>query len=132
MTFYGPRSDYVATGSDCGYIFIWDKKSEALVQTKHADENGMVSYTVILEIVSLISYIYSFHKVIAIEPHPHLPTLATCGIDKTIKIWEPLNKCQNEKLPKLKLVSLYLNCLFLMKMLKYRNKNTQYLFKYLK
>lgn len=44
VNFYGPRSDYVVSGSDCGFIFIWDKKTEAIVQRKHADVKGAVSY----------------------------------------------------------------------------------------
>jgi len=42
VNFYGPGSDYVISGSDCGYIFIWDKKSEAIVLRKHADSKGAV------------------------------------------------------------------------------------------
>ncbi|XP_060860364.1 LOW QUALITY PROTEIN: DDB1- and CUL4-associated factor 8-like [Metopolophium dirhodum] len=70
VNFYGPRSDYVVSGSDCGYMFIWDKKTEAIVQRKHASKIGTVN---------------------VLEGHPHMPTLATSGFDKTIKIWEPLN-----------------------------------------
>jgi len=43
VNFYGPRSDYVVSGSDCGFIFIWDKKTEAIVQRKRADKKGCVS-----------------------------------------------------------------------------------------
>eukprot|EP00899_Mesostigma_viride_P008401 jgi/Mesvir1/17562/Mv08805-RA.1 len=27
VSFYGPRSEYVVSGSDCGRVFVWDKKS---------------------------------------------------------------------------------------------------------
>ncbi|XP_060867292.1 DDB1- and CUL4-associated factor 8-like protein 2 isoform X1 [Metopolophium dirhodum] len=70
VNFYGPRSDYVVSGSDCGYLFIWDKKTEAIVLKKRADKKGTVN---------------------VLEGHPHMPTLASSGLDKTIKIWEPLN-----------------------------------------
>lgn len=35
-----------------------------------------------------------------LEAHPHMPTLATSGLDNTIHIWEPLNTSQqpNEKM----------------------------------
>ncbi|XP_050525885.1 DDB1- and CUL4-associated factor 8-like [Daktulosphaira vitifoliae] len=82
VNFYGPKSDYVISGSDCGHFFIWDKKTEAIVQKKHADANGVVN---------------------VLEPHPHMPTLATSGLDKTIKIWQPLNKCQQLNIEKLKM-----------------------------
>lgn len=42
VNFYGPQSDYVISGSDCGYIFIWDKKTEAILLRKHADVKGAV------------------------------------------------------------------------------------------
>ncbi|CAN0384677.1 unnamed protein product, partial [Hapterophycus canaliculatus] len=25
VNFYGPRSEFVVSGSDCGHIFLWDK-----------------------------------------------------------------------------------------------------------
>uniref|UniRef100_A0A2H8TPX2 DDB1-and CUL4-associated factor 8 n=1 Tax=Melanaphis sacchari TaxID=742174 RepID=A0A2H8TPX2_9HEMI len=76
VNFYGPRSDYVISGSDSGYIYIWNKETEAIVQRKHADKSGSVN---------------------VLEAHPHIPTLATSGLDKTIKIWEPLNVSQRLK-----------------------------------
>lgn len=42
VNFYGPKSDFVVSGSDCGHIYIWDKNTEAIVQRKHADANGIV------------------------------------------------------------------------------------------
>lgn len=32
----------MVSGSDCGHIFIWDKKTEAIVQQKHANAHGSV------------------------------------------------------------------------------------------
>lgn len=43
VNFYGPKSNYVVSGSDCGYMIMWDKNSEAIVQRKHADGKGAVS-----------------------------------------------------------------------------------------
>ncbi|XP_029348698.1 DDB1- and CUL4-associated factor 8-like [Acyrthosiphon pisum] len=82
VNFYGPRSDYVISGSDCGYMFIWDKKTEAIVQRKRAGRKGTVN---------------------VLEGHPHMPTLATSGLDQTIKIWEPSNISHQPNKKKLRL-----------------------------
>lgn len=61
MNFFGPRSEFVISGSDCGNVFIWDKKTEAIVQWMPADEQGIVS---ILLKKRAISY-YLINKSIA-------------------------------------------------------------------
>jgi WD repeat-containing protein 42A len=43
VNFYGPKSEFVVSGSDCGNVFLWDRKSEAIVNIFHADEGGVVS-----------------------------------------------------------------------------------------
>ncbi|KAJ8668846.1 hypothetical protein QAD02_000105 [Eretmocerus hayati] len=68
INFFGPSSEFVLSGSDCGNIFIWDKKSEAIVQWMAGDEQGTVN---------------------ALEPHPSIPILATSGLDYDVKIWIP-------------------------------------------
>uniref|UniRef100_A0A1J3JYK1 DDB1-and CUL4-associated factor 8 n=1 Tax=Noccaea caerulescens TaxID=107243 RepID=A0A1J3JYK1_NOCCA len=65
VNFFGPRSEYVVSGSDCGRIFIWRKKSGELVRVMEADR----------------------HVVNCIVPHPHIPVLASSGIESDIKIW---------------------------------------------
>lgn len=65
VNFCGPRCEYVVSGSDCGRIFIWKKKSGELVRVMEADR-----------------YIVN-----CIEPHPHLPVLASSGIENDIKVW---------------------------------------------
>ncbi|XP_058802329.1 DDB1- and CUL4-associated factor 8-like isoform X2 [Phymastichus coffea] len=77
VNFFGPNSEYVLSGSDCGNIFIWDKKTEAIVQWMAGDEQGIVN---------------------ALEPHPHIPVLATSGLDYDVKIWIP----SREKTPDIK------------------------------
>eukprot|EP00736_Rhodelphis_marinus_P008367 Rmarinus@m.13878 len=64
VVFIGNES-YVATGGDCGNLFIWEKSSGRLV-------NKLMSDSCILN---------------GVAPHPHVPIIATCGIDKTVKIW---------------------------------------------
>ncbi|KFK30152.1 hypothetical protein AALP_AA7G223600 [Arabis alpina] len=65
VNFFGPRSEYVVSGSDCGRIFIWKKKSGELIRIMEADR----------------------HVVNCIEPHPHIPVLASSGIESDIKVW---------------------------------------------
>ena len=56
VNFFGPKSEYIISGSDCSNIFFWDKESESIVQWMRGDETGIVN---------------------VLEPHPNLPVLAT-------------------------------------------------------
>uniref|UniRef100_A0A8C8ULP9 DDB1 and CUL4 associated factor 8 like n=1 Tax=Peromyscus maniculatus bairdii TaxID=230844 RepID=A0A8C8ULP9_PERMB len=58
VNFYGPRSEFVMSGSDCGHIFFWEKSSCQIVQFLEADEGGTIH---------------------CIDPHPYLPVLASSG-----------------------------------------------------
>ncbi|KAH8365574.1 hypothetical protein KR093_002042 [Drosophila rubida] len=66
--FFGPRSEYVVSGSDCGNIFFWDKNTEAVINYKKGDLSGVVN---------------------CLEPHPWMPVLATSGLEHKVKIWTP-------------------------------------------
>ncbi|XP_058459323.1 DDB1- and CUL4-associated factor 8 [Malaya genurostris] len=68
VNFFGPRSEFVVSGSDCGNIFFWDKNSEIIVNWMKGDDAGVVN---------------------CLEPHPEFPILATSGLDHDIKIWVP-------------------------------------------
>ncbi|XP_011882141.1 PREDICTED: DDB1- and CUL4-associated factor 8 isoform X2 [Vollenhovia emeryi] len=68
VNFFGPKSEYIISGSDCGNIFIWDKNTEAVVQWMAGDKQGVVN---------------------CLEGHPHIPILATSGLDYDVKIWVP-------------------------------------------
>lgn len=68
VNFFGPNDVYVLSGSDCGHIFIWKKKGAKLVRLMVGDQ----------------------YVVNQIEAHPHIPILASCGIEKNLKIWTPL------------------------------------------
>ena len=46
VNFYGPRSEFVVSGSDCGHIFLWGKNSESIVNMMEADDKGAVSVPV--------------------------------------------------------------------------------------
>lgn len=69
VNFFGPNTEYVVSGSDCGRIFIWKKKGAKLVALMKGDRS----------------------VVNCLEPHPHATFLATSGIDDTVKIWAPLS-----------------------------------------
>ncbi|KAL6030469.1 hypothetical protein STEG23_031373 [Scotinomys teguina] len=69
--FYGPRSEFVMSGSECGHIFIWEKSSCQIVQFLKAEERR-TNY---------------------IDSHPYLPVLASCGLRHEVKIWAPIAKC---------------------------------------
>ncbi|XP_063377846.1 DDB1- and CUL4-associated factor 8 [Cydia fagiglandana] len=68
VAFFGPKSQYVVSGSDCSHIYIWEKETEAIVQWMEGDIGGVVN---------------------CIETHPRSPVLASSGLDKDVKIWVP-------------------------------------------
>lgn len=43
VNFFGPRSEYIVSGSDCSNIFIWDKNTEEVVTYFQGDGTGVVS-----------------------------------------------------------------------------------------
>ncbi|XP_022212229.2 DDB1- and CUL4-associated factor 8 isoform X2 [Drosophila obscura] len=68
VNFFGPRSEYVISGSDCGHIFFWDRNTESIVNYMKGDIAGVVN---------------------CLEPHPWMPVLATSGLEHNVKIWTP-------------------------------------------
>ena len=44
VNFYGPQSEFVVSGSDCGHVFLWDKQSQDIIQFLEADVTGVVSF----------------------------------------------------------------------------------------
>jgi len=60
-------NDFILSGSDCGHLFAWDRKSTKLVMMLEADR----------------------HVVNCVQPHPTDPFLATSGIDYDVKLWAP-------------------------------------------
>lgn len=59
---------HVMSGSDCGRVFVWERKTGRLVMLWEADR----------------------HVVNCLQPHPTLPVLATSGIDYDVKLWAPV------------------------------------------
>lgn len=43
VNFYGPHSEYVVSGSDCGRVFFWEKDSQRIVHSVMGDDIGAVS-----------------------------------------------------------------------------------------
>ncbi|KAI3460063.1 hypothetical protein Pfo_016726 [Paulownia fortunei] len=66
-SFVGQRGEYVASGSDDGRWFIWEKKTGRLLKMLHGDD-AVVN---------------------CVQCHPYDCVIATSGIDSTIKIWTP-------------------------------------------
>lgn len=64
VNFLGPDDEFVASGSDDGYFFLWEKSSGKLHDILEGD--GSV--------------------VNVIEDHPYLPLVAVSGIDMTVKV----------------------------------------------
>lgn len=64
MNFIGPEDEYVASGSDDGNFFLWNKMTGEL----HGIYDGDGS------VVNVI------------ESHPRLPLVACSGIDTTVKV----------------------------------------------
>uniref|UniRef100_A0A8C9TZ80 Ddb1 and cul4 associated factor 6 n=1 Tax=Scleropages formosus TaxID=113540 RepID=A0A8C9TZ80_SCLFO len=63
-------NSFVMSGSDCGHIFIWDRRTAEHLMLLEADN----------------------HVVNCLQPHPYDPILASSGIDYDIKIWSPLEE----------------------------------------
>ncbi|CAH1114287.1 unnamed protein product [Psylliodes chrysocephalus] len=73
VNFFGPNSEFIVSGSDCGYIYFWERNTEAIVQWLLADDNGVVN---------------------CLEPHPQVPYICTSGLDWDVKVWVP--SCEND------------------------------------
>ncbi|CCX14282.1 Similar to Uncharacterized WD repeat-containing protein C609.03; acc. no. O94527 [Pyronema omphalodes CBS 100304] len=67
VNFFGPRDEYVVSGSDCGNLFIWDSHTTELLTILKGDD----------EVVNVAT------------GHPVEPMLAVSGIDETVKIFSP-------------------------------------------
>ncbi|KAI9802391.1 MAG: hypothetical protein M1826_005057 [Phylliscum demangeonii] len=74
VNFLGLQDEYVVSGSDCGNLFIWDKKTTRLVNILEGDG----------EVVNVV------------QGHPYEPMLAVSGIDHTIKIFSPDRRAQHD------------------------------------
>ncbi|OQV12587.1 DDB1- and CUL4-associated factor 8 [Hypsibius exemplaris] len=69
VNFYGPRSEFVVSGSDCGKVLFWDHATARIVHFLEADGVGAVN---------------------VLESHPTDPMFATSGLEHSVKIWAPI------------------------------------------
>ncbi|KAK2765408.1 hypothetical protein FQN54_008254 [Arachnomyces sp. PD_36] len=74
VNYFGLDDEYVVSGSDAGHVFIWDRKTTDLVNILEGDS----------DVVNVV------------QGHPYEPTIAVSGIDKTIKIFSPDARAQND------------------------------------
>lgn len=75
VSFLGLNDEFVASGSDCGHLFVWSKRDGRLRRMLRGDS----------------------HVLNCVEPHPHQPlTVATSGIDNDIKMWTAEARVQSD------------------------------------
>ncbi|KAI9817859.1 MAG: hypothetical protein M1827_000978 [Pycnora praestabilis] len=74
VNFFGLQDEYVVSGSDCGHLFIWDRKTSQLLNILEGDG----------EVVNVV------------QGHPYEPMIAASGIDHTIKIFSPDARAQED------------------------------------
>ncbi|CAA0823161.1 Transducin/WD40 repeat-like superfamily protein [Striga hermonthica] len=72
--FFGPDDEYIVSGSDCGRVFLWMKKSGEIVR-------------------AVVGDVETVKQAVG---HPSIPVLATCGMESSAKIWGPTS---NSKAP---------------------------------
>lgn len=94
VNFFGPKSEYIVSGSDCGNVFFWDKNTEAIVQFMLADDSGVVRLIEFTPGGVVFKFLYL--KVNALEPHPQLPIICTSGLDWDVKVWVPSHEHEPE------------------------------------
>ena len=91
--FFGLQDEYVVSGSDGGHLFIWDKKTSALVNILEGDN----------EVVNVVQGKSPFNgstwrsvSHTSTLGHPYEPVLAVSGIDHTIKVFSPDYRAQED------------------------------------
>ncbi len=110
VNFFGDRSQFIVSGSDCGHVFLWDKDTESIINFFRGDESGVVSISIIYilhsaaAIYAVVLWLgncwelnildYNGAQVNCLEGHPSAPILATSGLDDDIKIWVPSHEKQ--------------------------------------
>ncbi|XP_035785666.1 DDB1- and CUL4-associated factor 8-like [Anopheles albimanus] len=81
ISFFGQQSEYIVSGSDCGYTFVWDKKSQTVVNWLRSGPLDVVN---------------------CIEPHPEFPIVATSGLSRHVMVWAPKGLIDGQTLPRSK------------------------------
>jgi WD repeat-containing protein 42A len=96
VNFFGPNDEYVVSGDDFGYLWVWDAESGVLgpdpERVVNVDEDTK-PYEFLIDVDSRcpcrpLNAVYADSTVCnGVVPHPYLPVLASYGIDSTVKIW---------------------------------------------
>ena len=68
VTFLGSDDGIVASGSDCGKVFLYDADKGTLLACLHDADSDIAN---------------------CVQCHPHEPILATSGLESTVKLWAP-------------------------------------------
>ncbi|XP_065649560.1 WD and tetratricopeptide repeats protein 1 isoform X2 [Hydra vulgaris] len=75
-SYFGAYGQYIAAGSDCGCMFIWERSSANIVKVLHGDE-------------SIVN---------CVQPHPTTCLIATSGIDPVVRLWSPQFESKKKEL----------------------------------
>lgn len=71
VSFYGPKSEFVVSGSDCGHLFFWGTESTNVLKVFKADSQGAIN---------------------CLASHPITPLFASSGLEKSAKLWLPFGE----------------------------------------
>ncbi|KAF5757838.1 putative transcription factor WD40-like family [Helianthus annuus] len=69
VSFFGPDSEHVMSGSDYGHIFVWKKKDGRVIRIMEGNK-------------CIVNQV---------EPHPNIPVFASSGLEKDITLWAPVS-----------------------------------------
>ncbi|KAH1021874.1 hypothetical protein HUJ04_011358 [Dendroctonus ponderosae] len=67
-------NDFICAGSDTGVIFIWEKKTQSIINALVGD-------------MSIVN---------CLQPHPSTCLIASSGIDVSVKLWSPMPESNSE------------------------------------
>jgi WD and tetratricopeptide repeats protein 1 len=70
VNFFGPNSEFIVSGSDCGRVFMWRKSDGRIVQVLNDADEDVVN---------------------VVQGSPDNCRLATSGIENDIKLWTPIS-----------------------------------------
>ena len=81
--------EFIASGSDDGRWFIWEKRTGRLIKMLAGDSAGnYISISFAFISLTLVLMLVVFSSVLnCIQPHPFECAVATSGIDYTIKVY---------------------------------------------
>ena len=109
VNFFGLQDEYIVSGSDCGHVFIWDKKSSQLVNILKGDGEvvnvvqGIPTFQYLRMLTNCLNNFLFYRRLVRelihsifYSGHPYEPMLAVSGIDHTIKIFSPDTRAQDD------------------------------------